>query len=225
MADHPLRPATDHRLGRPLPHQLANPTRAPPAAINLSRPSLSRQPAYAVLAEVSLGYPPQQGRFPRATHPCATRGRNPAFDLHVLGMPPAFVLSQDQTLKFIPDLLFYSKVDPNKGLQTFASMRELLTALGRRPRIPSLFSTISISIPKGQPTRPAPKGPRLYAPHATRVNTRFTSSIDSATLASTARPALPLTPLSGPRIPALSRGKPTKITKTEQASNRIGPII
>jgi hypothetical protein len=29
-------------------------------------------PAYAVLAEVSLGYPPQQGRFPRATHPCAT---------------------------------------------------------------------------------------------------------------------------------------------------------
>src|SRR5437763_2577583 len=24
------------------------------------------------------------------------------FDLHVLGMPPAFVLSQDQTLKFIP---------------------------------------------------------------------------------------------------------------------------
>src|SRR5258708_14355656 len=36
VADHPLRPATDHRLGRPLPHQLANPTRAPPKAINLS---------------------------------------------------------------------------------------------------------------------------------------------------------------------------------------------
>ena len=70
MADHPLRPATDHRLGRPLPHQQANPTRAPPLAINLSRIS----PAYAVLAEVSLGYPPQEGRFPRATHPCATRG-------------------------------------------------------------------------------------------------------------------------------------------------------
>ena len=26
MADHPLRPARDRRLGRPLPHQLANPT-------------------------------------------------------------------------------------------------------------------------------------------------------------------------------------------------------
>ncbi len=24
----------------------------------------------------------------------------PSFDLHVLGMPPAFVLSQDQTLRF-----------------------------------------------------------------------------------------------------------------------------
>ena len=66
---------------------------------------LSRQPAYAVLAEVSLGYPPQQGRFPRATHPCATHwpGRTQeAFDLHVLSMPPAFVLSQDQTLMFNP---------------------------------------------------------------------------------------------------------------------------
>jgi hypothetical protein len=37
VADHPLRPATDRRLGRPLPHQLPNPTRAPPTA-NLFRP-------------------------------------------------------------------------------------------------------------------------------------------------------------------------------------------
>ena len=36
MADHPLRPATDRSLGRPLPHQLANRTRAHPRAINLS---------------------------------------------------------------------------------------------------------------------------------------------------------------------------------------------
>ena len=74
MADHPLRPATDHCLGRPLPHQLANPTRAPPIAINLSpRANPKTGPrAHAVLAEVSLGYPPLLGRFPRATHPCAT---------------------------------------------------------------------------------------------------------------------------------------------------------
>ncbi len=32
VADHPLRPATDRRLGEPLPHQLANPTSAAPKA-------------------------------------------------------------------------------------------------------------------------------------------------------------------------------------------------
>ena len=35
VADHPLRSATDRRLGRPLPHQLANQTRAPLIPINL----------------------------------------------------------------------------------------------------------------------------------------------------------------------------------------------
>jgi hypothetical protein len=29
-----------------------------------------------------------------------------SFDLHVLGMPPAFVLSQDQTLKFMIETLY-----------------------------------------------------------------------------------------------------------------------
>jgi hypothetical protein len=32
VGDHPLRPPTDRRLGRPLPHQLANQTQAPPIA-------------------------------------------------------------------------------------------------------------------------------------------------------------------------------------------------
>ena len=40
----------------------------------------------------------------RVTHPCATwilnRNSISPFDLHVLGTPPAFVLSQDQTLEF-----------------------------------------------------------------------------------------------------------------------------
>ena len=31
--------------------------------------------------------------------------RNSPFDLHVLGMPPAFVLSQDQTLEFNLDFI------------------------------------------------------------------------------------------------------------------------
>ena len=38
----------------------------------------------------------------RVTHPFAMAYRNRPFDLHVLGMPPALILSQDQTLqKFI----------------------------------------------------------------------------------------------------------------------------
>ena len=41
----------------------------------------------------------------RVTHPFATKdamqAKHPSFDLHVLGTPPAFILSQDQTLRKI----------------------------------------------------------------------------------------------------------------------------
>ena len=43
------------------------------------------------------------------THPFATDVRAHPLDLHVLGMPPAFILSQDQTLKKVyptPPVLF-----------------------------------------------------------------------------------------------------------------------
>ena len=70
MAGHPLRPATDRRLGRPLPCQLANRTWAHLAARAL-RPPFPRR-SYAVLARVSPGCPPLPGRFPRITHPSAT---------------------------------------------------------------------------------------------------------------------------------------------------------
>ena len=83
----------DRRLGRPLPHQLPNPTRADPKAINLS-------------PEGHIRY---YSQFPEAipyqrvcSHALLTRpplGIAPPLDLHVLGLPPAFVLSQDQTLK------------------------------------------------------------------------------------------------------------------------------
>ena len=99
MADHPLRPAIDHRLGQPLPNQLANRTQAPHQAV--LRPLAHRR--HAVLAAVSRGYPPPNDKSLRDTHPSATaRTRKHApCDLHVLSMPPAFALSQDQTLRFI----------------------------------------------------------------------------------------------------------------------------
>jgi hypothetical protein len=58
---------------------------------------------YAVLARVSPGYPPLPGRLPTCYSPVR---RSPvaeatfARDLHVLSTPPAFILSQDQTLQF-----------------------------------------------------------------------------------------------------------------------------
>ena len=97
MADHPLRPAIDHRLGQPLPNQLANRTQAPHQAV--LRPLAHRR--HAVLAAVSRGYPPPNDKSLRDTHPSATAHRSEPCDLHVLSMPPAFALSQDQTLRFI----------------------------------------------------------------------------------------------------------------------------
>ncbi|KAF1857789.1 hypothetical protein Lal_00041211 [Lupinus albus] len=73
VADHPLRPATDRRLGRPLPHQLANQTRADLPAVNLSP-----KRAYPVLAQVSLSYSEPEGTFPRVTHPSAADPERPA---------------------------------------------------------------------------------------------------------------------------------------------------
>ena len=65
------------------------------------------------LLPVSRGYSIERGMFPRVTHPSATRQQEKQaflllpFDLHVLGLPPAFILSQDQTLQFNLDFAFF----------------------------------------------------------------------------------------------------------------------
>jgi hypothetical protein len=67
----------------------------------LRSPAFPRR-AYAVLANLSTGYSPSLGRFRSIAHPFAARQhvllRLLPLDLHVLGTPPAFNLSQDQTL-------------------------------------------------------------------------------------------------------------------------------
>ena len=107
MAVRPLRPATDRRLGEPLPHQPANRTRAHPLPINLWHSLHVKKMHYEVLLEVSLGYPSVRGRLPTRYSPVRrcplTHSSEESFvsfplDLHVLGTPPAFILSQDQTL-------------------------------------------------------------------------------------------------------------------------------
>ena len=94
----------DRRLGEPLPHQLSNPTRAHPCAINLWQQKHAIPLHYAVLSSVSRCYPPHKGRlltrYSPVRHWSGTEVPSP-FDLNVLCTPPAFILSQDQTLKQI----------------------------------------------------------------------------------------------------------------------------
>jgi hypothetical protein len=44
--------------------------------------------------------------FPRVTHPSAAPVLLQALDLHVLSLPPAFALSQDQTLKLKSEIIW-----------------------------------------------------------------------------------------------------------------------
>ena len=107
MADRPLRPATRRCLGGPLPRQLADGPRAHPGEIAcVQRPPF---PAGAEAPVVSSGISTPFGELFRTpgqiTHVLRTRAplysplRAFSLDLHVLGTPPAFVLSQDQTLQ------------------------------------------------------------------------------------------------------------------------------
>ena len=92
------------RLGEPLPHQLANTTQVHLVVmqLHLLKQMSCNIYSYAVLAIVSNSYPRYQAGYLRVTHPFATHPEKQAppsaFYLHVLGTPPAFVLSQDQTL-------------------------------------------------------------------------------------------------------------------------------
>ena len=58
VAVHPLRPATDRRLGGPLPLQLANQTRVHLIPPEFFTPDHAVLCAYAVLAAISNCYPP-----------------------------------------------------------------------------------------------------------------------------------------------------------------------
>ena len=73
--------------------------------------------------------------FPRVTHPSATPALLRAFDLHVLSLPPAFVLSQDQTLKLIEILsrlvTYQEPLDPQSFLTSSKHIRSNLNPPAR----------------------------------------------------------------------------------------------
>ena len=86
----------------------------------LSRISAFNLSDYGVLGSVSERYPPRQDSFSCFTHPSATPYINPCYhfmipssNLHVLRTPPAFILSQDQTLsKSLQDPSLISTASP-----------------------------------------------------------------------------------------------------------------
>ncbi len=107
VGDRALTPPTRHSLGGPLPHQLADRPRAHPKASDCSDFNIKESPLF-----VTYGINPPFGGLSRSfgqvahvlltlaplNNVCIATFIAP-FDLHVLSTPPAFVLSQNQTLQ------------------------------------------------------------------------------------------------------------------------------
>ncbi len=104
VAGRPLRPATRQSLGEPLPHQQADRPRAHQeaqcfsfgvmpllATCGINSPFGELSPTSRQIAHVL------RTRAPLDTFRIATKSI--PYDLHVLSTPPAFVLSQNQTLR------------------------------------------------------------------------------------------------------------------------------
>ena len=150
MAGRPLRPATDRSLGGPLPRQQANRTQATPKAHRCfgPRPICGISPSFPGLSP-TFGHIPT--RFSPVRHsPCG------ACDLHVLSMPPAFALSQDQTLKFIRQdrAEARSRRRLSTGLRSPLSMRSAFSSPSHAPA-PPLRGTARAG--KGESARLLPK--------------------------------------------------------------------
>ena len=116
-----------------MPRRLANGTHAPPPPINLPLERDASSQAHAVLDRVSPAYPPVAGGLhtryaPVRRSPARHRCRLLPLDLHVLSLPLAFILSQDQTLH--GNYLLLSKVCLSPGFP-------LARSPGHRPRGPS----------------------------------------------------------------------------------------
>ncbi len=114
VGDRPLRSPTHRRLGGPSPRLLSNGTHArPPPRLRLATGKMPPQRRIRCYPAFPPAIPARGVGCIRVTHPSATlnppKGILPS-DLHVLGLPLAFILSQDQTLRCsIVVLKFYSE--------------------------------------------------------------------------------------------------------------------
>ncbi len=116
VAGRPLRPATRHSHGGPLPRHLADRPRVHQEAPCGFGFSSNRRMA---ICGINLPFGKLSPTSRQITHVLRTRSplnflcittKKVSFDLHVLSTPPAFILSQNQTLrgKFLPLLRWES---------------------------------------------------------------------------------------------------------------------
>jgi hypothetical protein len=103
----PLRPATRHSLGGPLPHQLADRPRGHQEAPGCPGFDVAKM-SWLIICGINSPFGELSPTSRQIPH--VLRTRSPLnyfciatevipFDLHVLSTPPAFVLSQNQTLR------------------------------------------------------------------------------------------------------------------------------
>ena len=115
MGDLPLRTPTYRCLGKPLPYQLTNRTHAHLLPPELSSLNNAIQRSYGVLFNISIDYPPVEGRLHTRYAPVRRSSADCKqsllpLDLHVLSLPLAFILSQDQTLRCCFFINFHNKL-------------------------------------------------------------------------------------------------------------------
>ncbi len=173
MADRPLRPATDHRLGGPLPRQPANRPQPPPPAApkDLCQPLPREGPDHTELPRVSAGYPLPVGRLATCSSP-VRHGRPPKglpCDLHALGTPPALILSQDQTLHQCHRGLAVRR--PPKGNAVGWPRRGLLPCafvFAVTPTVPPRQGRPRVAPASTPPARPATVRPSAFSLGMTR---------------------------------------------------------
>ena len=196
MTVHPLRPATRHRLGRPSPHQQADRPRAhpppkTPKGASFPHPPCSRRR----ISRISHTFMRLSRRRGQVTHVLLTRSpliqnqQKPVpspFDLHVLSTPPAFVLSQDQTLQTKPTK---PQPTPHNKAQGKPEQQSVHTAQKTRPR---LNPTPNHNSQKpGKPKQNKPQKPHTTnkSPPCTAPRTKWHKKHNTLSSSQTTHPA------------------------------------
>ena len=139
---------------------------------------------HPVSAAVSRGCPEPLGRFPRVTHPCAAPVLLRALDLHVLGMPPAFVLSQDQTLRLVIGA-------SSRSLARARNPSSQANPAPKRPTVSTRCLSILISVNASEKQKTAGKPKRTQAPGTRRPRIPSNILIQISNIVARARVSCP----------------------------------